>query len=286
MGENGHFQSEWTLGRDRHPPSLERQPRRTSAAVPWRHGCDATLALPAACAGLRSPQLPGHTPCMTFRDPEHRPEQIGICLVGLADAAAPVGRAGAGRRSPLPPTEAARRTNSSDLGARLAPLVSCTNAVAPRSQARARAQRHAPAVAHPGILGEPFVFASQIGHCTRAKNTGARWKSARAISMPVEISCPVRGHRIMTTPISRNLPCSENARDGVAGSGVLRTLFDRPEAALRQISNCKENSAARECPADSAAARRRNQIAAAPNCRSRDRPQFPLPSCSAGCDRA
>jgi hypothetical protein len=44
--------------------------------------------------------------------------------------------------------------------------------------------------------------AAQIGQYERAKKTGARANSDRSIFIPVEISCPVRGHLIMTTPIT------------------------------------------------------------------------------------
>jgi hypothetical protein len=40
----------------------------------------------------------------------------------------------------------------------------------------------------------------------------------------------------------------ENARDGVAGSGVLRKLFDRPEAAPRQIQIAKKIHIAKKMP--------------------------------------
>ena len=94
---------------------------------------------------------------------------------------------------PPPPTEAVRRTNFSG---RI--FHNRSTNVSHADSASALSHTHVSFANHSWTR-------SQTGHFTREKNTGERRNSDVSISMPVGISRPVCGHRIMIAPIP-NLP--------------------------------------------------------------------------------
>ena len=122
------------------------------------------------------------------------PEQTCHNLVGPADAAINVVAPAPGGVPPSP-----RQKPSGALIFLDRPARSCSQNIIKRIAGLGSAR---PALSHThASLANHSCSRPQTGHCTREKNTGARWNSAVSISMPVGIARPVCGHRIMITPI-------------------------------------------------------------------------------------